>query len=117
LNPICYWDITFWNHFVCGGGKLSGLEEAVQDIIHPKYEVTFPNHCKKYGLENTDLEILAKWLNAKCDVLVMWCHIWYNGDIFVSSDKHFFGSRKDYLLKLGAGDILKPEEIVESLKG
>ncbi len=115
LKPIGYWDITFHDWCVYSGEKLAKLEKEIQEIIHPNYEVNFNDHCKKYGYEQTDLKILAKWLNAKCDVLAMWCHIWYNGDIFVSSDGHFFGKKKDPLLKLGSGDILRPDESVTLL--
>jgi hypothetical protein len=47
------------------------------------------------------------WRNKKCDVLSMWCHIYYGGDIFVTSDKNFF-KKLPPLLEIGVGDILRP---------
>jgi hypothetical protein len=46
------------------------------------------------------------------DVLSMWCHIYCNGDIFVTGDNHFHKSKKPQLIKLGAKQILKPNEVL-----
>lgn len=56
-----------------------------------------------------DGQLSHKWLNAKCDVLALWSHIYYGGDIFVTSDENFHKEKKlPHLLHLGAGAILRP---------
>ena len=117
LEPICYWDMTYWDHCVWGDEKLSEREEEIQKIIHPTYEMTYADHCKKHGYQIDDPKKWQKWVNAKCDVLAMWSHIWYKGDIFVTIDGDFFKkTRKHSLIELGAGDILRPNEAVRKLK-
>jgi hypothetical protein len=49
-------------------------------------------------------------------VLIMWSHIWYKGDIFVTRDKRFLNTKKPELVKLGANEILCPDEAVSILR-
>jgi len=61
--------------------------------------------------------VWKKWLNAKCDVLALWSHIWYKGDIFVTRDEIFFNTtKKSPLEKLGAKKIMYPYEAVIKLR-
>ncbi len=61
--------------------------------------------------------IEREWRRDKCDVLSLWCHIWYQGDVFVTADKNFHkATKKPALIKLGAKSILRPCETVEFLK-
>ena len=90
--------------------------QKIQKIIHPTFEMEYEDYCKKRGYELDNPKAWRNWVNAKCDVLAMWSHIWYKGDIFVTTDNHFFKSKKSALLKLGAGDILKPKEALQKLK-
>ena len=54
---------------------------------------------------------------AKCDVLAMWCHITFGGDIFITSDRNFFRkTKKPHLIALGARDILTPQGAVAKLE-
>jgi hypothetical protein len=98
LKPVGYFDITYYGMCVYQGEETKKLEKAIQNIIHSNYEVEFKDHCEKYGVPKSDLETYKKWLNAKCDVLAMWCHIWYKGDLFVSWDEHFLEPKKNSFL-------------------
>jgi hypothetical protein len=51
----------------------------------------------------------ATWRNHKCDVLAMWCHIHYGGDVFVTTDRNFMKASKQQRLEaLGAREIQTP---------
>jgi hypothetical protein len=61
-------------------------------------------------------KIDPKWRNAKCDVLALWSHIRFNGDVFVTSDKNFWKQKKkEQLIALGASNILTPQEVVSTI--
>jgi hypothetical protein len=49
-------------------------------------------------------------LNKKCDVLGLWSHIWYDGDIFVTRDKKDIRRKAEELIMLGAKSVLTPPE-------
>ena len=68
LNPICYFDMSYFDYCVLGGGKLTELEEAIQKTLHPKYEMTYSDYCQKYDYQFGDSGKWEKWVNAKCDV-------------------------------------------------
>jgi len=60
--------------------------------------------------------IEPKWRNAKCDVLALWRHIHFNGDIFITSDKNFHQQRKKaQLVALGAWNILTPQTAIPTI--
>lgn len=94
LEPLAYLGITFLGYFVLHGKKSSELEERIQKIIHPNFEMEYEDYCKKCVYELDDPKAWRKWVNAKCDVLAMWSHIWYKGDIFVTTDNRFFKIKK-----------------------
>ena len=71
----------------------------------------FADYCRKRGLSSSE-NLDPTWRNAVCDVKSMWSHIWYKGDIFVTSDGNFLRSKKDPLIGLGAKAILRAEEAV-----
>jgi len=112
LKPIMYWGISYWDYCLWGGGDLSALDASIHKILFPKIEMDFPNYCKKRGLDEGNTDAWKKWVNAKCDVLSMWCHIYYKGDIFVTRDRNFHkATKKPLLIGLGAKEILKPDEV------
>jgi len=60
-------------------------------------------------LKLDDKKAWHRWMNKKCDVLTLWSHIWYEGDIFVTRDTNFH-RKAEKLIKLGARKILTPVE-------
>ncbi|MFC1551014.1 hypothetical protein ACFL6P_00475 [Candidatus Latescibacterota bacterium] len=114
LRPIGYYGISFWGQGLWANEKMIELEEKIHKILFPGYEFK----CKEY-FESLDAEyshdspLYHKWRNAKCDVLSLWAHIHFHGDVFVTSDKNFHKqSKKSDLINLGAGAILTPEETI-----
>lgn len=112
LKPILYWGIAFWDYCVWGGGWLSELERKIQEILFPEIEMEYKEYCP--NLNNKEKR--RKWVNAKCDVLALWSHIWNDGGIFVTNDTNFHKkTKKPRLIALGAGEILRPAKALERI--
>lgn len=61
------------------------------------------------GKPEDSIEFVA-WLNRICDVQTMWCHLQYENDVFVTSDRNFHKATKTpRLIAMGAGRISTPE--------
>lgn len=107
---------SFVDYYLAGGGALDKLEREIQGIMFPKIELSYGDFCKTCNLDPNNKRAWQRWVNVKCDVLALWSHIWYKGDMFVTSDEHFHKKTvKPRLEKLGAGKILKPDEAVKWL--
>ena len=114
LPTILYFGLGFYGHSLWGGGELDELERKIQGILFPTIELEYKDFCKKQGLKMDDKKAWSRWVNAKCDVLALWSHIWYDGDIFVTTDQDFHKkTKKPKLIGLGAGKILRPVEALE----
>ena len=113
LPTLAYWGIAFWDHCLYGGGALNKLEREIQAILFPNIELEFREFCEKRDLDLENREAWRKWVNAKCDVLALWSHIWYDGGIFITTDQNFHKkTKKPKLIALGAGKILTPADAV-----
>ncbi|MCW4053198.1 MAG: hypothetical protein NWE78_08345 [Candidatus Bathyarchaeota archaeon] len=116
LPTLAYTDISFLDYCVVGGGWLSQLDREIHAILFSEDEVDYSDFCRKYGYDKETREKWNDWVRKKCDVLTLWSHIWFNGDIFVTRDNNFFDSTKmPKLIALGAGKIRKPTETVKML--
>lgn len=112
LKPVGYYGITFMDWCIYSGDKLKELEISIHNILFPGIDYAYADYCKNNGLESKTDEIKYKWRNAKCDVLAIWCHIYYNHDYFITNDSNFHKTtKKPALIKLGAKNIEKPENI------
>lgn len=111
LPTILYFGLSFFDYCLFGGGKLDELERKIQKIMFPAIELNYSDFCKKHRRKPDDEKAWHKWVNAKCDVLALWSHIWYSGDIFVTRDNDFH-RKAEKLIKLGAGRILRPIEAI-----
>jgi len=117
LPTICYADVSFFDYCLVGDGELSVLECKIQRILFPKIQLEYRNYCEKRSLKLSDEKAWHKWTNAKCDVLSLWSHIWYKGDIFVTRDNNYHRkTKKPDLIRLGAGDILTPNVALTRIK-
>jgi hypothetical protein len=116
LPTLCRSDFSFSDHCVCGGRWLDELEKEIQTILFTTDEVEYGDFSRKYSYDEKDKKGWIEWVNNKCDVLTLWSHIWYNGDIFVTDDNNFHEpTKKPRLIELGSGRILRPPEAVEML--
>lgn len=113
LKPICYVGITFDDWCVVAVDQMMELERKIQKALFPNIEFTYDDFLKIHGLDPNSEEVYWQWVNAKCDVLSLWSHIWYGGGIFVTTDNDIYNwTKRIALITLGAGDIEKPEEVI-----
>lgn len=98
LAPIAIWDVFFWDHALWSSEELEAEADRIEQVL--------------FG-ESPQVESGSRvWLNRKCDVLSMWCHIHYANEIFVTSDGNFHKATKlPRLIELGAKKIARPEEL------
>lgn len=106
LRPPCYAGIAFADWSIAIEGDLLDLEEKIHRVLFANlpFEASL-------AIRSDDPDSWGRWLNAKCDVLTAWCHIYYGGDILVTSDNNFHKSKKGPLLALGAKEIVLPSEV------
>lgn len=116
LPTPCYQGLSFEGYSIHSGEKSRELEREIQQVMFPTIEFDFMDFCKNRRLNLDNKKARQKWINAKCDVLTLWSHIQFKGDILVTKDKDFHKKTvKPRLITLGAGKILKPDEAVKLL--
>lgn len=114
IEPIAYWNISFYGHGLLADEPMVELERKIQAILHPNIEFTLSEYCEARGLPVDTAQPDPKWRNAKCDVQAMWSHIWRKRDVFVTSDNNFLKRTKmPGLVELGAGSIVTPGTAAE----
>ena len=107
LRPLAYLDIGYFDQCVLADDNMVALERSIHEVLFPEIAFLWPEYESKSGLAHD--VAMRKWRNAKCDVLGMWSHIHYQGDVFVTNDKNFHNAeKKAKLLALGAGRIEAP---------
>jgi hypothetical protein len=87
LHPMGYWGVTFWNEALWVNDEMEKLEAKIHAVLAP-------------NLRMDDDSNYRKWINTKCDVQMVWCHLWHKTDALVTSD----------------GDILSKVEALAPLK-
>lgn len=117
LRPIGCWGISFWDWFLWADGDMSKLENEIHQVLFPISPQDHSQFCASKGVEKPyEGWLHPQWRNQKCDVLMLWGHIYHHGDIFVTSDKNFHkASKKERLISLGAKNIVFPQDVVKLL--
>lgn len=114
LAPLPYWEIVFWDNCLWGDVDEQELEPRIHEVLFPEVPFSWVDFCKANGLPESSPVEKTRWLNAKCDVLALWSHIFHASDVFVTSDGNFHKATKmPKLVELGAGQILRPQEAVK----
>lgn len=106
LMPMMIWEVTFWDHALWPDDAMMSSATNIEQVLFGK--------SPRIDIANTAEESpqFSAWVNRKCDVHTMWCHLHYKNEIFVTSDRNFHKSTKiPRLLEMGAGRISKPEEL------
>jgi hypothetical protein len=117
LKPPLYLGLAYFNWAILAGDTMIDLERQIHQILFPEIHFIWADHAIAHGLDpNQAVEEhnkeWIKWRNRKCDTLSLWCHIYYNKDVFVTRDKNFHkATKKAALEKLGAKCILLPTEV------
>jgi hypothetical protein len=114
LQPLAYSDISFFDHCILADEN-DTLEQDIHNVLFPNIQFPWADYASARGLA---LDPIKNWINAKCDVLTLWCHIKRGGGIFVTSDKNFHAASKQVKLKaLGVGSIAYPEDAMRLALG
>ena len=113
LAPPCYWDIAFWDHFIW-----AELGDTLEPLIST---ILFPSGMKPHSrVPNETAEqrrVREGGMNQLCDVLTLWCHIHYGGDVLVTRDRVFHQvTKKPRLIALGARQILEPGDALRFVR-
>lgn len=100
LPTIAILGFAFVDYCIVGGGEATELYYQIGKTLFPG----------GYSGSESD-KTLSR--NQVCDVLMMWSHVRYNGDVFVSRDDNFRKqSKRSKLIGLGAGEIMTPHDAV-----
>jgi hypothetical protein len=117
LKPPLYLDVGFLGWAVLSGEEIQALEQQIHRVLFPNQPFGW-QECLDKAEPGQDQEVLQReWRRNKCDVLSLWCHIWYEGDVFVTGDKNFQkATKKPALIKLGAKSVRRPCETREHVR-
>lgn len=112
LLPQFYWGVTFWGYGIWNSGeKGSILEDKLQNILFPGFIFNYVDYCTANHITDTKFPVEVKWRNKKCDVLMIWSHIYHDGEAFVTRDSNFHKQEhKEALVALRVGKILLPKD-------
>jgi hypothetical protein len=114
LKPPWYLGVGFLGWVVLSGEEIQALEQRIHRVLFPNQPLSL-QECLDNARAGQDREVIEReWRRDKCDVLSLWCHIWYEGDVFITGDKNFHkATKKPALIKLGAKSIRRPCETLE----
>jgi hypothetical protein len=111
LYPFMIWGVTFWGKSINGSSEMTKLEEEIHNILFPKIPYHYKDYCSLHNISYPNDHLDKKWLNSRCDSIVLWSHIYYQGDIFVTRDHNYHKqSKKERLIDLGSKSIVTPKE-------
>lgn len=106
LTPMIILNVTFLDHGLLADDAMGSRAKEIEKILFgnsPQIDIA------NEGIESPKF---ATWLNRVCDIHTMWCHLHYKNDVFVTTDGNFHKATKSpRLLSMGAGRIVKPEEL------
>lgn len=116
LRTLGRYGMAYYDWFVWADDAGVALERQLHDVLFPQIEYEYSDYASARRLDLND-ELDHGWRNPRCDVLAMWSHIRYTGDVFVTSDDVFHSREKNaVLLAMGAKSIARPGEAMELLK-
>jgi hypothetical protein len=108
LRPIMYFGISFWDWCLWSDAEMVQLENSIHGILFPNIEFNWADYCLARGSDPIG-PVDPRWRNARCDVQMLWSHIHYGRNVFVTSDRNFHASmKKPALIALGAQQICYP---------
>lgn len=111
-----YFGVCFFDWCVSTDAEMVEQEKRLHEILFPKIEFDYVGFCASLGVAPSEGPPHGRWLNAKCDVQALWCHIHEGGGFFVTSDGNFHkATKKSRLEQLGVGRIHNPDEAVAAL--
>jgi hypothetical protein len=110
LEPVFRWGLSFAGWSLWPDVELERLERRIHDVLYRRIDFCWSDYLARRGA-GTDRAVLhARWRQARCEVLTMWAHLRYDGDIFVTRNEVYWQrDNREQLIRMGAGDILTPQ--------
>lgn len=100
LPPMGYWSVTFWGQALWVSPEMQDLEERIHLILAPGQPMRYASDRRR-------------WINTKCDVQLVWTHLWHKTAALVTGDGGIL-RKADALSHLGA-TILSPRAAADAL--
>lgn len=107
LQGPAVWGLSHWGHSIYPPQSFGEDRLKIWKALFPKISAEYPVAIKGNLVSPREL---SKWRNRWCDVHTLWTHIHYGREVFVTSNRKDFQRKQIELEKLGAGNILTPEE-------
>jgi hypothetical protein len=109
LAPVLTVDVSYVDWSIVAGEDDVTLLKRIHSVLFGGHPFDLQDALAAAGGWGVGQVIEQKWRRRALDVDALWCHIYYKGDIFVTSDAVFFKqSKREPLAKLGAVRILRP---------
>ena len=116
LLPPGIWGMTFWDKCTWGPHQSAHQAKEIHEILFPDTPFEYGDFCRKFDVDPSATPVHKKWRNRVIDTWALWQHMDSGGGVFITSDKNFnTPKKKRSLARLGAGEILRPEEAAERL--
>jgi len=113
---MAYLGMCYYDWCVYSDDAMVQEERRLHEILFPNLDFRYRDFCARHGVDVTVEPPDGRWLNAKCDVQALFCHIREGGGIFVTSDGNFHKvSKKPVIESRGAGQIATPDDAVKLL--
>jgi hypothetical protein len=111
LRPPATLDVAYLDQMVLLGDDELLLLERIHTALFPTHPFKLQNAINAAPPGSDPEAIERKWRNRRLDAEAMWCHIHYEGDVFVTTDDNFFKeTKKPQLAALGAPLIFTPSQ-------
>lgn len=111
LMPTLTLDVSYLDWCILASEEDISLQNGIHNVLFPQEAFDLQEAWSRAAPDKGREATTHKWQNRLLDVQTLWCHIYYNGNVFVTSDNNFFKqTKREPLAKLGATTILRPCE-------
>jgi hypothetical protein len=107
LKPLMYFDFAFSGQALWSSKPLEDQERQIHEALFK-----IPFDLATYLSEGGNKK---KWRNKRCDVQIVWCHLHYERDVLVTTDKDDLLSKSNALASLGVKCVCSPTDAVKLL--
>lgn len=117
LLPMLHLDVSFPDHALLSDTEMEDLERRIHHVLFPELPFDYSGYCTAVGRSANGEEHDRRWRNVKCDVQVLWSHIWHKTDILVTADCNFHkATKKAEIARLSPGrPAVHPSELSDAL--
>lgn len=110
LEPAFRFGLTFDDWSIWPDGDVETHERSIHAVLYRRLEFRWGDELRRRGAEVARDVLHARWRQARCEVLSMWAHLHYAGDIFVTRNEAYWQrDNRERLIRMGAGDIVTPQ--------